>query len=317
MSTRPTLLFCLGISTAALLVSVSVSGTTSAGTDTEAASSLAGEDKQVIIENNVQWRQRRDAGLRREHGWLTLVGLEWLNEGENRVGVAAENGVVIPGGPDFWGTIFLEGDSLRFERAEGADVLVDGALVEAAELLADNAGEPTVVQSGTLTFHVIFRESYGVRVSDSQAATRVNFQGIDNFPIQPDWRVEGQLIPAAEGETIEIGNVLGQVSDTPVFGRFEFERDGESYQLIGLGDETSDTLWFIFSDRTSGHGTYGAGRFLYSEGLPENGRLVVDFNKAYNPPCAFNDYSTCPLPPQENRIKLAVTAGEKDFHPRE
>jgi uncharacterized protein (DUF1684 family) len=139
---------------------------------------------------------------------------------------------------------------------------------------------------------------------------------VPNYDIQPDWRIQGRLVKAKPGQTIEIGNVLGQISATPVYGVFEFEREGKRYELIGLGEESSENVWFIFSDRTSGKDTYGAGRFLYSEGLPVDGRLVVDFNKAYNPPCAFSDYATCPLPPQENRLDLAVTAGEKDAHPR-
>jgi len=105
------------------------------------------------------------------------------------------------------------------------------------------------------------------------------------------------------------------VSDSSVYGTFEFEMNGKTHSLLGLGTAKSERLWFIFADRTSGHGTYGAGRFLYSDGMPENGRLTVDFNKAYNPPCAFNTYSTCPLPPGRNRMDLKVTAGEKDFHP--
>jgi uncharacterized protein (DUF1684 family) len=108
--------------------------------------------------------------------------------------------------------------------------------------------------------------------------------------------------------------VLGQVNEMPVYGTFEFERDGKTHRLLGLGDSHSSSLWFIFADRTSGRETYGAGRFLYSDGMPEDGKLVVDFNKAYNPPCAFNEYSTCPLPPQANRMDLFVTAGEKDYH---
>jgi len=104
------------------------------------------------------------------------------------------------------------------------------------------------------------------------------------------------------------------LSPSPVYGYAEFERDGKSYRLLGLGDENSESVWFLFADRTSGSETYGAGRFLYSDGMPENGKLVVDFNKAYNPPCAFSDYATCPLPPQQNRLNLAVTAGEKDYH---
>jgi hypothetical protein len=138
---------------------------------------------------------------------------------------------------------------------------------------------------------------------------------VSNYPIDELWRINGRFIRADEGASIEITNVLGQVSESPVHGTFEFDMDGKTHSLLGLGDENSEDLWFIFADRTSGHGTYGAGRFLYSDAMPENGRLTVDFNKAYNPPCAFNPYSTCPLPPQRNRMNLMVTAGEKDFHP--
>jgi len=276
---------------------------------TDSGPALAREQETIL-----QWRKNRDASLRQEHGWLTLVGLDWLSEGENRIGRAGDNDIHIPGGPDYWGTIVLTGDRLLFKRATGSDVTVNGAAADEIELVADNAGEPTVVQSGTITFHVIFRESYGLRVSDSQAPARMNFTGVPNYEIQPDWRIEGQLIPAEAGQTIEIGNVLGQVSPTQVLGTFEFERGNSIYRLVGLGDESSDSVWFIFADRTNGHGTYAAGRFLYSEGLPQEGRLVVDFNKAYNPPCAFNEFSTCPLPPQENRLDLAVTSGEKDVH---
>ncbi len=142
-----------------------------------------------------------------------------------------------------------------------------------------------------------------------------NFKGVDNYPINESWCIDGRFIPAEEGAVIEITNVLGQVSESPVFGTFEFDMDGKTHSLLGLGDDDSKSLWFIFADRTTGHGTYGAGRYLYSDGMPQNGRLTVDFNKAYNPPCAFNPYSTCPIPPQRNRMDLLVTAGEKDFHP--
>ena len=281
------------------------------------AGALAGESDVAMAQEQeliLQWRQSRDENLRQEHGWLTLVGFDWLSQGENRIGSAPDNDIRLPGGPEHWGTIVLTDNTLLFNRAGDAAVTVDGVVAEQVELVADNVGEPTTVESGTITFHVIYRESYALRVSDSQAATRINFAGVASYEIQPTWRIEGRLIPAEKGQTIDIGNVLGQVSPTPVLGTFEFEREGKAYQLVGLGDESSSSVWFIFADRTSGHGTYGAGRFLYSEGLPQEGELVVDFNKAYNPPCAFNDYSTCPLPPQANRLDLAVTAGEKDVH---
>lgn len=262
----------------------------------------------------LEWRKSRDESLRQEHGWLTLVGLDWLNEGENQVGSAEDNDIRIPGGPKYWGTVVVSGDKLLFRPVADTDITVNGAPAGEVELIADNAGEPTVVESGTINFRVIYRESYGLRISDSQAPTRLEFTGVPNYEIQAPWRIEGKLIPADAGQTIEIANVLGQVSPTPVLGTFEFEIKGSTYRLIGLGEESSDSVWFIFADRTNGHGTYGAGRFLYSEGLPQDGRLVVDFNKAYNPPCAFNEFSTCPLPPAVNRLDLAVTAGEKDIH---
>lgn len=260
------------------------------------------------------WRQRRHDRLASEDGWLTLVGLEWLQEGENTVGSGTNSTVKIPGGPENWGTIFLHGDELRFVVAPGSGVTLEPPSGGEVVLVSDKQGEPTVVRSDNLSFYVIFRESYAVRIKDTEAQTLQEFNGVENYDIQHDWLVNARFIPASEGETIEIANVLGHLNPSPVYGYAEFERDGQTFRLLGLGDEDSESLWFLFADRTSGHETYGAGRFLYSDGLPRDGRVVVDFNKAYNPPCAFNDYSTCPLPPQQNRLDLAVTAGEKDFH---
>jgi uncharacterized protein (DUF1684 family) len=180
--------------------------------------------------------------------------------------------------------------------------------------VSDDEDEPTVVASGDLSFHVIHRGSYALRLKDRRAPTLVGFTGIENYPVDDSWRFDARFVPAEPGRTIEIADVLGQVNPMPVLGTVEFERGGESYRLLGLAEEDSEALWFLFADRTNGRETYGAGRFLYSDGLPENGRVIIDFNKAYNPPCAFTDYSTCPLPPQQNRLDLAVTAGEKDFH---
>jgi len=256
----------------------------------------------------------RHESLSRPDGWLTLVGLEWLKEGENRVGSGDGNDIQLTGGPEVWGSVFLGGDKLRFV-SESDQVTIGDEMLQQSELVVDVAGEPTLVASGNVSFYVIFRESYALRVKDSQAPALVNFKGVDSFPIEEAWRINGRFVRADEDTAIEISNVLGQVSEMPVFGTFEFDRDGKTHRLLAIGDINSRDLWFIFADRTSGRGTYGAGRFLYSDGMPADGRLVVDFNKAYNPPCAFNPYSTCPLPPQENRLDLKVTAGEKDFHP--
>lgn len=265
-------------------------------------------------EQILEWRQKRNDRLADDDGWMTLVALEWLQEGENSVGSRPSSDAVIPGGPDLWGVITLERDRILYRPQPGTGITVDGAEVDEAVLLADSQGQATVVRSGDISFHVIDRGSYGLRVKDRKAPTLLAFNGMPVYDIDPDWRVEGRFVRAPEGETIPISDVLGQTNPSPVFGTFEFERDGMEFSLIAIGTEESDSLWFLFADQTSGRETYGAGRFLYSDGMPEVGRLVVDFNKAYNPPCAYNDYSTCPLPPQQNRLRLAVQAGEKKYH---
>jgi len=262
-----------------------------------------------------EWRQSRHESLSSEDGWLTLVGLEWLTAGENRLGSGPSSTIPIPGGPPDWGTIYLEGDTLRFVPAPDSPVAVNGEPAAEVLLLADSQGDPTVVSSGDVSFYVIFRESYALRIKDRNALALQEFEGVDNYDFQPDWRYEARFVPAEKGQTIEIANVLGQLSQTPVYGYAEFERDGKTHRLLGLGDENSESVWFLFADRTSGRETYGAGRYLYSDGLPVDGHLVIDFNKAYNPPCAFSEYATCPLTPQQNRLNLAVTAGEKNYHP--
>jgi len=266
--------------------------------------------RQVVEE----WRGSRHASLSAADGYLSQVGLEWLSDGENRVGSAADNDIRLAGGAAHWGSVFLEDGQLRFVRAANSRVTIDGKLLDEASLIADTEGEVTIVQDGTFSFYAIFRESFALRVKNSQASALLKFEGVDNYPIDGEWLIDGRFVPATTGTTIEIVNVLGQVSDSSVLGTFEFEMDGKTHSLLGLADGGSEDVWFIFADRTSGHGTYGAGRFLHSDAMPENGRLKVDFNKAYNPPCAFNPFSTCPLPPQRNRMDLKVTAGEKDFH---
>lgn len=274
------------------------------------------EQQDVTHQQSIEdWRASRYERLKQPNGWLTLVGLKWLNDGENRVGSAADNDIQLTGGPAHWGMVILLDNKLQFINADSDRVSINGKAMIKTALVPDVEGEPTLVSSGTLSFYVIFRGSYGLRVKDSQAETLQNFVGVDNYPIDESWRIKGRFTRAEAGASIEIVNVLGLVSESAVFGTFEFDMDGKTHSLLGLGEEDSEELWFIFADRTSGHDTYGAGRFLYSNGMPDNGYLTVDFNKAYNPPCAFNPYSTCPLPPARNRMDLMVTAGEKDFHP--
>lgn len=291
------------------------------GSSFVASSLLADEQVVVTVQagNHQQaveaWRASRHERLIQPDGWLTLVGLEWLKDGESRIGSASDNDIRLSGGVPHWGIVVLENDQLLFNNLDQDNVNINGEPLSHSKLVADTEGEATVISSGTLSLNVIFRGSYALRIKDSNAKALQNFKGVDNYPIDESWLIDGRFTRAEEGAVIEITNVLGQVNESPVFGVFEFEKDGKTHSILGLGSEESESLWFIFADRTTGHGTYGAGRYLYSDGMPKDGRLIVDFNKAYNPPCAFNPYSTCPIPPQRNRMDVLVQAGEKDFHP--
>jgi len=257
----------------------------------------------------LDWQARRETSLKKPYGWLSLVGLQWLEPGENSIGLATDNDVVLKAGPAHWGNINVFDSGVVFKSASNL-VTVDGKPEDEVRLIADVDGQPNIVSAGTTQFYLIKRGSYALRVKDSQSPTRLNFKGLDRYPIDASWKIEGKFIPAKEGETIPISNVLGQLEDSPKAGTLEFEKDGHIYRLDAI-DEGED-YFFIVADKTNGHGTYGAGRFIYT-GHPQNGRLSIDFNKAYNPPCAFTAYSTCPLPPPQNRLALKITAGEKEY----
>jgi uncharacterized protein (DUF1684 family) len=266
-----------------------------------------------------QWHAGRVERLTAADGWLSLIGLEWLKPGANRVGSAADNDIVLTAGPAHLGVVTLATDgSMRIVLDQDSHATIDGkavseaVLVDDAHATADAA--PTKVAFGTASFYVIDRDGRkGLRVKDSEAPSRKHFLGIDSFPIDPSWRIEANWVPAQPGETLEMGSVIGTIDKYPVPGKLEFTRDGKHFELLPVIEEPGDTQYFIvFADRTSGKETYGAARFLYID-PPKDGKVVLDFNKAYNPPCAFTGFATCPLAPPENRLDLRVTAGEKNY----
>ncbi|MEO8348286.1 MAG: DUF1684 domain-containing protein [Acidobacteriota bacterium] len=263
-----------------------------------------------------EWRSRRVERLRADDGWLTVVGLFWLEPGGNRVGSGKGNPVLLPAGkaPARLGTIRLADGEARLEVARGVPVTHEGKRVTSLVLQSDEKGEPTLVRHGTLSFHLIKRgERLGVRVRDSASDARRKFRGIPSYPIQREWRVEGRFAPYSPGHTMPVPNVLGTVSNEPSPGAIAFQIAGKTYRIDAVEEEGSDELFLIFGDRTNGFETYGAGRFLYVPRPGPDGTMVVDFNKAYNPPCAFTAYATCPLPPPQNRLSLRVEAGEKEY----
>jgi uncharacterized protein (DUF1684 family) len=263
-----------------------------------------------------QWRTDRVTRLTAPAGWLSLIGLEWLQPGDNRIGSAADNDIVVSAMPAHLGVASLRADgSMHLALAADSGALIDGKPLREATLV-DDAGEgaPTVVSLGTLSFLAIDREGRkGLRIRDSEAPTRRDFAGIDYFPIDPAWRIEADWVPATAGQTLEMGTVIGTTEKYPVPGTARFSRDGKTFEILPVIEVPGDAQYFVvFADRTSGRETYGAARFLYID-PPEDGRVTLDFNKAYNPPCAFTAFATCPLAPPENRLDLRVTAGEKNY----
>jgi uncharacterized protein (DUF1684 family) len=264
-----------------------------------------------------QWRSQRVARLEAPDGWLSLIGLEWLKVGTNRIGAAADNDIVLRAGPAKLGTITLATDgSMRIQLDPTSGARIDDTDAQQATLVDDaHAGEgaPTKVSFGHANFYVIDREGRkALRVKDADAATRTHFVGLDYFPIDPTWRVVADWVPLDPPHTLQMGNVLGSVDTVDVPGKAVFQRNGHTYELMPYQEEPGGELFFVIADQTSGKQTYGAARFLYAA-LPKDGKVVLDFNRAYNPPCAFTPYATCPLAPAENRLALAVTAGEKNY----
>ena len=261
------------------------------------------------------WRKQRLERLQAPDGWLSLVGLEWLKPGTNKIGSASDNDIVIARAPAHLGHVDWSGDKVTIVLADGSGATIDGKKAANAELLDDAHEHPTTVAIGSVRFYLIDRAGgkKGLRIKDSEAKTRTGFLGIDAYPIDPSWRIEAQWIAFDPPHTLEIPNVIGTIDRMPVPGKAVFERDGKTFELLPvLETDDADELFFIIADKTSGKETYGAARFVYSA-MPKDGKVVIDFNKAYNPPCAFTSFATCPLAPPENRLGMAVTAGEKKY----
>lgn len=257
------------------------------------------------------WQAHRDAGLRSPDGWLTLVGLFWLKPGENSIGSAPSNDFVLPkGAPEHLGSLRPNGKTVTFTNLAESTVQVDGKPATAPMELSYDDDHPDVVRAGSISFFVIRRgHRLGVRVKDSASPVLKNFHGMHFFPIDPELHFsDARFVP--ETRKIPILNILGQTEPEESPGYVVFRYKGEEYRLRPIYE--GDTLFFLFKDPTNKSTTYQAGRMLNTP-LPTDGRVDLDFNRAYNPPCTFTPYATCPLPPKENALPFAVTAGEMRF----
>jgi uncharacterized protein len=260
------------------------------------------------------WHEKRVNSLLAEEGWLNLIGLFWLQEGSNSFGSGEEETLKIesPLVPASLGIFDLTGNQVFFTPTIQG-VSVEGEELTGSTLIFDaDKGESVKLAYGSLRWNIIKRaDAFGVRLRDLEASAVTTFDHIPQYPISVEWRLSGRFIPYDPPRELMITNVLGQTTPNPSPGYVVFEKDGKEYQLQAL--EEGDQLFLILADGTSGGETYGGGRYLYVPKPVGDEPLVIDFNKAYNPPCVFTPFATCPLPPRENVLELNIMAGEKTF----
>jgi uncharacterized protein (DUF1684 family) len=275
---------------------------------------LLGAVDATYVQQIEQWRAHREARLKADDGWLAVAGLFWLNDGDNTAGAAPGCDLALPPGsvPGHIGVFHFHDGKTSFKAAEGADVAVNGKPARNAELKSDTDKDgPDVLTINALTMFVIHRgDKFGIRMKDRNSEYRRHFTGLHWYPVRPEYRVKARFVAYAEPKNIPIANILGQTEPTPSPGYLVFTLNGVDVRLDPVLED--DSLFLIFRDQTAGKTTYGAGRFLNTE-MPKDGTVVVDFNQAYNPPCAFTPYATCPLPPPQNRLPVAIEAGELKY----
>jgi uncharacterized protein len=258
-----------------------------------------------------KWRADRLAELTADDGWLTVVGLYWMHQGQNHAGSGRGMDLTLaPPAPPELGTFTLAGERVTFTPAAGVLITIAGKPVAGVVPIEP---DKMLLEHGSLQMLAIRRgQRVGLRVRDRDSARRRAFKGLEYFPVQPSRRVRARFAAFDPPRPVPIVNVLGDRNEMVSPGRLVFELDGATHRLDALYEtaERKD-LFIIFRDGTSGESTYPAGRYLHAP-LPVNGETEVDFNRAYNPPCAFTDFATCPLPPKQNWLKVRIEAGEKD-----
>ena len=262
-----------------------------------------------------KFRSDREATLKRDTGWLTVAGLHFLNQGDNRVGSDPSNDIVLDFAsvPRHVGVITVTGTAVRIRAAAGQTLVINDQVKTDSDLHGAFDKQPTdTLQFGPVSFFVHYSgPRLALRVRDQQSPLRTNFRGLRWYEPNPAYRTIGTFQPYPERKVVQIPNILGDLEPFNAVGTVTFDLAGVTHTMEAWGSPKS--LWLVFRDRTSGRDTYPSARFLYTPPV-EDGRVVIDFNFAQNPPCAYNPYTTCPLPPQQNRLAIAVEAGEKKYN---
>ncbi|HBN54038.1 MAG TPA: hypothetical protein DD456_08445 [Stenotrophomonas sp.] len=270
----------------------------------------------TFLMNNDIWREQRQAELLAPDGWTSLVGLHWLELKAHYVGSGSTSGIRLAMGPPRLGLVTRDGGGYWFTPEAGVVVQVDGRPVKGRiRFHADDTPAPTVIafDDGKGAMSLIHRgPRHALRVKHADAPARIHFGRLDYWPADTSWRITARFVPHDAGKTMPVVDITGLTTEQANAGAVEFERDGRTWRLEALG-EPGRPLLVIFADRTSGRGSYAAGRYIDLEVPDGKSQVVMDFNRAYNPPCAFTPFATCPLPPPENRLDLPVEAGEKTY----
>ncbi|MEJ2193622.1 MAG: DUF1684 domain-containing protein [Ignavibacteriaceae bacterium] len=264
-----------------------------------------------------QWHKNRIERLKTETGWLNLVGLYWLKEGDNAFGSSKVNDIVFPqNAPAFMGKLTLKDSTVHLVVNDGINIYNKGKLVNELDLESDASGDPTILEIGTFRWYIIKRsKGFGIRLRDLESPLLTEFDHIDRYPVRDDWNVKAKFEAYMPPKVISIPTILGDVVEEDSPGAAVFTVNGETYKIDLI--DTGKRYWLIFADETSGEETYGAGRYLYTDKQDSAGNMTIDFNLAYNPPCVFTKFATCSFPPKQNFLKLKITAGEKiwgEFH---
>ncbi len=268
----------------------------------------------TLPDDHEEWIVARHESLRAQDGWLNLVGLFWLDEGSHSLGADEDNDLRLesPGSPPTLGVFHRDGSLVRFE-AEIGGVELDGQPIQTARL--DPASDPaeTLAYDSLRLFLISRGDRIGVRVRDLDSPLVREFEGLDLYPFDPGLTLVARFEPWDEPRSLPIPNILGEDLDQTSPGRIHFEIGPRSFSLLALEGGDEGDLFIVFGDETNGEATYAGGRFVYTSPPNAESRVLLDFNRAYNPPCVFTPFATCPLPPAENRLPIAIAAGERSW----
>lgn len=276
-------------------------------------------NEQAYRDEMKKWQERRIERIGSDDGWLTLCGLFWLKEDENTFGSDSTNEIILPSGkaPAIAGSLLVERGMVRLESRKGVETKVHDSIVTYFTLRSDEDGlaDPTIVKIGSLSFYLIKRaDKLGVRVKDKEHTSRLQYKGLEFFPIDLKWRIEARFEEYKPPKILSIATMINTVEQDSCPGVIVFQMDGKTHRLdVVLERGTENKFFLMFSDETSGKETYGMGRQLYTELPDKDNTVLLDFNKAYNWPCVYTDYATCPIPPPQNKLKVRVEAGEKNY----